>query len=1601
MNLAEFFNIIQKYGDASFAIPVLKDFLATPNTPDLTNFFDLYKQDKRLASAVDSKKYAKVIGKILDDHKSYGGDPATITSALQKNPDKMTISSMDIRNLNIPVERNHKFVINVSGTLLYDVVDKIYDFAKESDYNLDMELPAAKFQKLGYTDTIVLYSSNENLYSTLQFIKKLETLHYSFGEQPSYFIDRERGKYYTEVVEGIAYDSYNPEFGKWSRDIVGETIIEAIDNMIVNFVADNFELYGNADYVNYKNNRVKFIRDMMDQGIEVYNTFNTYLEQGFIEKNIDPDNIYLSDDVREKFLGPRIVVTENIETSFEEQRDLEDVIERMTQELLGQSGDDKEDKEDQVTPEDILTYLSEYEEEGEHVVEHSNEGGDEEKLIEDGGDEFVPLTSQIERANPEDNKVLGLKPVSFPLNPLDYVVPSSPTANLRRLDELDRENVVASSLEQEISGGSEQELEESKTKEGTIGRDVVVETSEEISGEETEEEVIPEVVLGEEAGEEVIPEVVPGEEAGEEVIPEVVLGEEAGEEVIPEVVPGEESGEEVIPEVVPGEEAEEEVIPEEIFAGEQSTFGEKITVPSEGDGLPDEGLNSGDAYLEEEKSIIQQGDVLEEQVVEDQNGGEQAIDELGSVFGATFLSDLMREAGESVIEEEKGTNISDALEESQEEQVIPDGPVIEEQQAEESPTMSLLREYQERRAAEMAESAESQAELMRLMESSINDQVGRNIPSEVRPGEEYLDRLLEEAQSEGAALEEESEKIEPEDVVSEKLDDKTGETAIVVSSRAIEKSEAERYLDSLVEKAQNASNVSAFGGFDTNMISIEDKANEVVADLTPSALFEENVARVEASESEKSPAEKRIDEMLAALEAKRNNQSSVKMEDMPRTKYEHVKSEQERAMDKLLEDAINGSSNGDFVGFDEEMFNTQSAVDKASEGLGLSSNEAYQNYSSTQGPKRPEEEKYDAMLRGDIKLPEVVIEPITSETVVKREASEEEVRMTQMLENLGKETPAVVGEYVPLPRPVYQQVKSNKEQELDDLLANALVPKEPVLGSIRDEMKGTSEVVHEVNENESYLDKLLDSANHPPEDGEFTGFSAENLDEQVNYLEVASDPQELFAITVQEEKEKDQGQGETPVVNEHESYLQSLLDSAMNQPQDEQDKKADEEILEEPATYVHVPTEEEIRLAELEQNALLPQAPLLEEKVADTEAEKEAEGEKVVKQEEVSAEESYLDRLLDQSLGDENITPDDNTFTGFDGDMIGGTAVELVGPQGLLELSLEEKIQQVAEMERNKTPEERRMDGMLRGEYKEKPAVVVEDMTMTPPPQGQKENATESYLESLLSDLSTIQGSEENTGFSGFDEEMLDAEESEVVKTAQELFAEEVPVAVSQIGDATVKGDALEQHLVSLSELVPTTEVAEKVGGSEDLLDGLEEIPSEQENGELLSEEGIFKGFGTEEVFFDDEIEEQTEEDSLAAAMANVTLMTLDSLDELTQEEQKELLHMDNLRDERVDNYTFLFGDSTEEIMETVVVDQDGREMRIIDYLEENNVLTLLPEDAQVIVNGESMTRDDFIRNSLIPYLLSNGCVSLFDYINDNEIDVKYAETKGGFFRGL
>lgn len=1595
MNLTEFFNIVKKYGDGSFAFPLLEEFLTTRKNTDVNNFFDLYKNDSKLASTVDSKKYAKVVGTILEDHKSYGGDLNSITKSFQQNPDKMTISTYAVRNLELKEERTHKFTINVTGILLYDVVEKIYNLSKEMNYNLDMEIPAVKDQKSGLTDTITIYSSNNNLFNTIDFLQGVDKFKNSFGEQCPY---------YAQVSEGIAYDSYNEKLGKWNRELVGESVIEAMDNMLEKFIVNHPDLYGNASSVNYKHDRTSIIRSMMrtlrEEGSDkdVYQIFNESLENTFKKNDIDPDNIYVSENVHEKFFGPRVRVEDvppiNGELTEEEIQSLTDIIQETTKASI----------------EDALKEESNLSEET---------PGEEDSLEENDqkSDEFVLLNGTLPTIDLEnedvkiygENNTLTLKPnADIPLNPLDYIKPINPTGSLQLLDEIDNLFSKEETSEKEESEKQESFFDEDKI---TLPSDEIPSSDEGETPEEKSEETPDDVSVAFGANM-TIPEEEP-KTPSEDVVSDNPIDEESHvENLIDKIFGSGELGEINIDEI-----DSEEVDFNELGAEESPSEELDVKVPII-EGSP------------AEESDIK--DTLDAEEHEDQE--EKSEDIASGPF--SLLKDLMEQPEE---QETKDTNFILGASRT------------------ENDGMQALKEFREKRAKEIKEMEEhARAELVKVEKNKENDEnredkirksaekeeylegllnglgeeseekasiisddekpMRPRIPKEKTEEEQALDNMLEALQNpvevdkpvvverqeiatyEHVASEEEQRLSEMEQRALEGpsgKDDYTTPDRPHRKSSPIEKSDAEKYLDEVLEKASTPGKNGEFNGFSENMVGIE--TTEPSA-LNPSDIFDEAISRAERDEETRSEAERLFDERVRALEAmnaSRRPETTIEKEAREIVAREQVPSPEQERLSQMLEDALNPKDKEEFNGFNADIFTEDNQEITPSSLFGVSEN-TQKKYEVQAKERNKTEERMDSLLRGEYKEPPAVVIETPEPTVVsQKEVDEKEQAMDQMLKDMDLPNPPIIEETKETSITSYIPKENPHEKELDKLIEDALEPKDKVVPE-REEVDHIT-YTHVKSEHEEALDKLMDSVLNPKpeEEPEFNGFS-DTFNGDINYMEVVASADSLIGEEVEEAYKK-----QVDGMPSGEDYLEQLLANIDNPKQETTEERAEKITSSTPATNEEK-SKEEKRLEDLFAASLIPQAPVIDEKV-----EKEN-GHIPSIPSEINAQEQELDeklRKLDEG-------PEEPEFNGFDGIPLIGVQPEMVsGNQNLFDASLEEKIKQVAEMERNKSANEKRMDSLLSGEYQEEPAVKIETPEMvgaTPLQTSVLEQAMNDQLEGLeetspsalfsginraskdnfeteekkeetqVEEVEEKAESEEMTAselFQGFDANMYDQLEDEMVASASDLFGDALSLGVSQIMSEDEEKQAYESHLSQMLGILDETK--EKTPDNDELeLPLKKDTPKEPD--EKVEEEPEFNGFGNE-VFFDD----RSDEEKFNEAMSQVSITSLSSA-LLSDEERAALLDLDKTSEiDKDGKYDFIETD-----LNVSIIDEDGQKSTLLDYLEKNKVLDVLAPGNQVITLEGSMTSEEFICSKLIPTLLLEGNVNFQEFVSNNTFSV-------------
>lgn len=759
-------------------------------------------------------------------------------------------------------------------------------------------------------------------------------------------------------------------------------------------------------------------------------------------------------------------------------------------------------------------------------------------------------------------------------------------------------------------------------------------------------------------------------------------------------------------------------------------------------------------------------------------------------------------------------------------------------------------------------------------------------------------------------------------------EENTGEKKVSVSA-PLEKGDAEKYLSSILENRAN-SNTQEFGGFSEDMISAAENN-----DLNPSDLFEAAVASEENKANLKSDVEKMFEARVAAL----NEKNKEKKRSQPQEKTEEVNITPEHArLNVLLQEALTPVDKSKL----EELKEGETL--DSNEGLTPSSLFNVENSSSGTYRTPPKEksklqEKYDAMLNGTYKEPPaVVIETPAKTEVVVREQSAEEQRLEALLNNVGKKVPSVIQqEPIKHSEPVIRE-KTLEEQKMEEQLEQ--------LAKVRENVEESSE---------------------------FTGFDDTALDAG-NYLSVVSSPDSMFSKAITEKYEETK-QG----MSEHEDYLTRLLDEVYG-PIDHGDNKGQEEVIEEDEKTKEdlADTEKEIPIEEQRLNALYEAAingeniPLIEEK-----------GSIVSGTPTIPAKISPEEQALEELLKNATEQKEETQFTGFDTDVVPLNNLETVSNnQGLVAASLEEKIKQVVQIERNKPQEEQKLDAMLRGEYHEEQAVKVQEPEKVVAKKMEKtdvELQMDKQLAAMEEQSPSALFSEMNAGakepdtkvedeispssfFGGFDESMIDT--SSIATSAAELFGEKLPLGVSQIASQEEISDKKESHFKEMIGLL---------GEEKDLGQEIE-MPVKKEDvkttEEVTGQNLEFTGF---ETFFSDDT---TEDEKLSAAFGEISLLPLSSV-ELNTEETTSLLEM-----AVKDKYQFVGID-----MKTKVIDEIGDETTLFDYLENNNVLEQLKPGEQIVTVWGTMTTEEFIRDKLVPNVIINGNVNFQEFMSQNVID--------------
>lgn len=118
----------------------------------------------------------------------------------------------------------------------------------------------------------------------------------------------------------------------------------------------------------------------------------------------------------------------------------------------------------------------------------------------------------------------------------------------------------------------------------------------------------------------------------------------------------------------------------------------------------------------------------------------------------------------------------------------------------------------------------------------------------------------------------------------------------------------------------------------------------------------------------------------------------------------------------------------------------------------------------------------------------------------------------------------------------------------------------------------------------------------------------------------------------------------------------------------------------------------------------------------------------------------------------------------------------------------------------------------------------------------------------------------------------------------------------------------------------------------------------------------------------------------------------------LTPEETQAMMSMGNNQTINMDLNKYGFIPNAQATLSQPVVDLDGSTITLYEYLEKYNVLGLVPTNAKLTTPDGTLTANDFIVNNLARYVVTNGAISVEDYMELFNITMNAKEEKRGFF---
>lgn len=167
-----------------------------------------------------------------------------VKNSLYSRPNALTISSKDILNNPQRDESSHLLVINTDASSIVSIVNSLYEQFSKLDIPFEIEIPKTNAMNSGTTEPIKLHVTTMDLENTINVINKLDKVYKDKIKKPSMFV--------ANVQNTFGYDSLIDINGTRSSDILGTTIVKAIDATLVDLAKD--KLIDDMSVVDYLKN---------------------------------------------------------------------------------------------------------------------------------------------------------------------------------------------------------------------------------------------------------------------------------------------------------------------------------------------------------------------------------------------------------------------------------------------------------------------------------------------------------------------------------------------------------------------------------------------------------------------------------------------------------------------------------------------------------------------------------------------------------------------------------------------------------------------------------------------------------------------------------------------------------------------------------------------------------------------------------------------------------------------------------------------------------------------------------------------------------------------------------------------------------------------------------------------------------------------------------------------------------------------------------------------------------------------------------------------------------------------------------------------------